>query len=324
MPPNQGVPEEGAPFLQSEAALRGLGQFLRDQNYSFTTVTPATHLKVNSRPENAVGRTLRDIFGWNRPFHRSALPEPVFDLMGEARILLEDAGMFRSWLRCSTLNGNYFFHSGYPTQEANAVFFGPDTYRFVGAIKRHLEKPAAPVLRAVDIGAGAGPGGIAIAQARPLAWVAMVDINDAALALARTNAALADAPNADAIESNLLDAVKGSFDLIVSNPPYLVDPALRVYRHGGGAKGAALSLDILACSLGRLAPGGALLLYTGVAIFEGRDPFLESAAKHLSRSNYSWTYDELDPDVFAEELDGEAYRDADRIAVVLLEVRRDR
>jgi hypothetical protein len=35
-----------------------------------------------------------------------------------------------------------------------------------------------------------------------------------------------------------------------------------------------------------------------------------------------WRYQELDPDVFGEELEREVYRDVDRIAAVGLEARR--
>ena len=60
--------------------------------------------------------------------------------------------------------------------------------------------------------------------------------------------------------------VAGSFDLIISNPPYLVDPLARVYRHGGGELGSALSVEIAVQGVDRLAPGGRLLLYTGSGV----------------------------------------------------------
>ena len=44
------------------------------------------------------------------------------------------------------------------------VFFGPDTVRFVDAIRRHLAGRAEPPRRVVDIGCGAGPGGIVVAS----------------------------------------------------------------------------------------------------------------------------------------------------------------
>ncbi|MBC7800254.1 MAG: methyltransferase, partial [Gemmatimonadaceae bacterium] len=144
-----------------------------------------------------------------------------------------------------------------------------------------------------------------------------VDINARALQLTRVNAALAGVP-VDAAGSDLLSGVPGAFDLIVSNPPYLVDPAARAYRHGGGDLGAGLSLAILEASLDRLAPGGTLVLYTGAAIVNGIDPFKVAALARCGGAE--WTYAEVDPDVFGEELEAGAYSAADRIAAVVLTV----
>ena len=181
--------------------------------------------------------------------------------------------------------------------------------------------PDRAVVRAVDIGCGAGPGAILIARDHPLANVFAVDINDGALALTRANAVLAGV-KVEALHSDLLSALPGSFDLIVANPPYLVDPAARAYRHGGGEWGGALSLAILDAAIDRLAPGGTLLLYTGAAIVDGEDPLRTAAATRLAGSGLIWSYREVDPDVFGEELDGGAYATADRIAAVVLTARK--
>ncbi|MBA3599282.1 MAG: methyltransferase [Methylibium sp.] len=81
-----------------------------------------------------------------------------------------------------------YFHSAYPTNQDDAVFFGPDTYRFTAAIDVHLAG-GRTVRRAVDICCGAGRGAVVIALARPDADVHAVDINDAALRLTAVNAA---------------------------------------------------------------------------------------------------------------------------------------
>jgi hypothetical protein len=79
---------------------------------------------------------------------------------------------------------------------------------------------------------------------------------------------------------------------------------------------------MLRAALPRLAPGGTLLLYSGVAIIEGEDPLRDAARQVMAGSGWSWRYEEIDPDVFGEELDNPAYADADRIAAVLLSVTR--
>ena len=286
--------------------------------YHFVTPPPATHARVNARPGAAWANDLRDVFGWSRPFRAGTVAGPLMAAMRAAGVLLphEDGG--RSTIRRSSLDGLLFCHSAYPTTTADAVFFGPDTYRFAQAIGRALDRP---VRRAADIGCGAGPGAILVARAHPDAEVLAIDINDTALQLTRTNAALAGV-EVQAVQSDLLAAAPGPFDLIVANPPYLVDPGERVYRHGGGPLGAGLSLKILDAAIDQLAPGGTLLLYTGAAIVSGRDPFQEAVTARLPAYGCTWRYFEMDPDVFGEELEAGVYTQSERIAAVVLTVQR--
>ena len=79
-----------------------------------------------------------------------------------------------------------------------------------------------------------------------------------------------------AYHSDVLGSVEGQFDLIIANPPYMNDSQHRAYRDGGGALGEALSLRIVREALPRLEKAGSLVLYTGVAMVAGTDPFLES------------------------------------------------
>ncbi len=51
--------------------------------------------------------------------------------------------------------------AGTPTAERDAVFFGPDTYRFAIFLRHHVQQAA----RAVDIGCGSGAGGLALGHA---------------------------------------------------------------------------------------------------------------------------------------------------------------
>ena len=304
-----------------EAALLRLAGALRDGGYEFVTPTPATHARVNRRPGNAWAGSLTDVFGWSRPFREGALPAATVAMMRDAGVLHGDGGAARSLLRLSSLGGMHFLHSAYPTEAADSVFFGPDTYRFAAAIATWLDYDL-PVRRAVDVGCGAGPGALVIARSRPDAEVFAVDINDAALRLTRVNAALNGAARVSAVRSDILSGVDGLFDLIVSNPPYLADPAERAYRHGGGPLGAALSLAILEAALGRLAPGGTLLLYTGAAIVDGCDAFRAAAVERCQAAEYAWQYREVDPDVFGEELEHGPYVGTDRIAAVVLTATR--
>ncbi len=306
------------PADPTDAALIRLVEAVAATGYAFVTPTPASHARVLGREPGSRSRSLRDVFGWSLPFEDGVIPGEIKALMGEAGVLVEAADGFRSAVRLSTLDGMLFLHSAYPTAGADAVFFGPDTYRFARAIRQF---GGARVGRAVDVCCGAGPGAAVIARSWPGAEVYGVDINPVALHFARVNAAVAGFA-ARFVDSDLLTGLEGSFDLIVANPPYLVDPGERTYRHGGGRLGAGLSLKILDAAVDRLAAGGTLLLYTGAAIVGGDDAFARDAQSSLAGKNVSWTYDEIDPDVFGDELQEDVYAAADRIAAVLLTATR--
>ncbi|PRY33396.1 methyltransferase family protein [Pseudosporangium ferrugineum] len=308
--------------MTAVAALRELGTALKDLGYAFTTVTPATHARVNRRPENALARDLRDVLGWSRPFDPDLLPAAITALLDVAGMLDRDGDHWRSRVRFSTYDDELFVHSAFPTSAADSVFFGPDTYRMADAAAAHVEGRNRPVRRAVDIGCGTGAGAITVAKRAPGAEVLAVDINEAALRFTDVNLALAGTPGVRPCHSDLLSGVDGDFDLIVSNPPFMIDPAGRAYRDGGGPEGHGLSLAILDAAAERLAPGGSLVLFSGTGIVDGHDPLLTAAGKRLADTDLRWTYREADPDVYGEELDGAAYAHAERIAVVVLTATR--
>lgn len=312
------------PLLAS--ALVQLAGWLQGQGYRFTTVSPATHARLNARPEHRVARGPRDVFGWSRPFAPSLLPAAATDPLRAAGLLLPaHDGLLRSAVRFSSLGDRLFAHSAFPTLEEDAVFFGPDTYRFVDLVQQELRRLPLPAGgRILDVGCGSGAGGImaalAAAQARPA--LSLTDINRRALDFAAANATHARCDRRELAQGDLFHALDGTWDLIIANPPYLNDGKERLYRHGGGRWGEALSARIVREGVQRLSRGGRLVLYTGAVMVEGRDPLLEALRPHLDAAGHPWSYREMDPDVFGEELEEPAYRDAERIAVVALVLQR--
>ncbi|WP_300632909.1 class I SAM-dependent methyltransferase [Pseudomonas sp.] len=306
----------------ADRALLNLGRGLKDSGYRFITPTPLTHERVFRRLATPLAMNLRDVFGWSMPFDNDLLPEAFREELQQAEVIEKHDALWRSTVRWSSLDDLLFAHSPYPTVEADAVFFGPDSYRFAHVIEAYLQQRFEPLKRAVDIGCGAGVGALVVAHARRDAEVLAVDINPRALRLTAVNAELAGLTNVSVYQSDVLTSVEGEFDLIVANPPYMNDDRQRAYRHGGGALGEQLSVRIVGESLARLAVGGSLLLYTGVAMVAGGDPFLEAVKPLLTSDVYGWTYRELDPDVFGEELDKPGYERVERIAVVALTVTR--
>lgn len=307
---------------ETEDALVALIERVRGTGYAFTTVTPASHARVNARPDAEWARDLRDILGWSRPFREAIVAPELLSAMRSAGVVESVQGGLRATIRLSSLDGELFLHAAYPPSATDAVFFGPDTVRFVSAVTAHLAGRTAPVRRAVDIGAGSGAAGIAVAKRAREAEVLLVDINPAALRAGRINARAAGLDNVVPRRSNLLREVEGRFDLIVSNPPFMIDRSGRTYRHGGGAYGEGLSLAVVEEAAERLAPGGSLVLFTGSVIVRGHDPFREAALAVCERAGLHAAYREFDPDAYGEELDDEAYAQADRIALVVLTATR--
>ncbi|MEQ1817207.1 MAG: methyltransferase [Terricaulis sp.] len=289
---------------------------LEDRGYRFVTPTPATHARVLARRDGA--RDLRDVLGWSLPFSASAIDADVVDLLRSADVIEDRGDILVSKVRVSSLGEHLFLHSTYPTTAQDAVFFGPDSYRFAAFLDAELPKLSRRA-HLVDFGAGSGVG--AIVAAKYADDVSLLDINANALRLARANALHAEisfrisgAERWRFLNAGTLAAVEGTADCVIANPPYIADPAHRTYRDGGGMHGGELSLAWATEAAARLQSGGAFLLYTGSAIVNGEDKLKAALFKALD--DFDVSYRELDPDVFGEELEREDYADVDRIAVV--------
>lgn len=307
------VPTATSPDFASPALL-ALGQLLREHDYVFTVVTPATHAIVLRR-DARLASSLRDVFGWNLPFEPMQF-RVAADLLAAAGALLPlSNGLVRSAVRYASVGARLFVHSGFPTLGEASVFFGPDTLRFARAIGELASR--GPLGRVVDIGAGSGAGGIfALPHSTS---VVLSDINAAALNAARTNLVLNDA-RATTCYSDILSGVEGPIDTVLANPPFMADSLGRAYRDGGGLLGTGLAVRIAEQALARLAPGGRLLLYSGAPIVGGRDVLAEALGTLRSSAASEWRYEEIDPDIFGDELSEPGYRAVERIAAVQLTV----
>lgn len=282
--------------------------------YGFVTPTPSTHRLVAGRRDRARPGNLRDIFGWGLPFIASDLDDDLFRAMRAAQVLDPQAKLFRSRVRVSALDGALHLHSA-RSASPDAVFLGPDSYRFVRFLDAAVRDSDAP-RTILDIGAGAGAGALALARRFPEAQVAATDVNPLALEYLAANAAHARLLVTRCFGAGLEAAPAGAYDLIVANPPYIADPEDRTYRNGGGALGSDLALRWVETGLGRLAPGGRFALYTGSPIVEGRDLLKGELQRLAAARDARLTYEELDPDVFGGALRQPAYHEVERIAAV--------
>ena len=295
-----------------DVALLHLLRTLESLAYDFVAPTPATQATVCARRTRA--QDMRDVFGWSLPFTADVIGLELTRSLDTAGLLDIEGDLLRSGVRVSRLAGRLFLHSAYPTADKDAVFLGPDSYRFARLIRTRLEGGPAPGL-IVDLGAGAGVGGLVAGALYPGARVVMTDMNAKALALATVNAAFTGRE----VETLVADAgahALQDIDLILANPPFMLDPQDRAYRNGGGMHGAQLSLDWTLHGARRLAPGGRMILYTGSAIVGGRDGLLRALTDALPPLGCALRYEEIDPDIFGEELGQPAYREVERIAAV--------
>lgn len=322
--PEAGVAAAASPAPGSspapDPALRRLGHWLMEQGYEFVCPTPETLARVNGRSRNHEATDLRGIFGWNLPFRPAVLPRPALDALREADALERIGDLLRSRVRYASLGGRLFVHSAFPTTARDAVFFGPDTYRFAEFIRHALAGYWPwPVHSLADIGCGSGAGAIAaldLLDGRVPLRVVLSDLNPLAVQFAATNLAINRVGPASCVCGDSLAAVTDQFDLIITNPPYMMDRAHRTYRDGGVNGGVDIAKRFLRDALPRLAPGGRLLMYTGTPVINGQDLFRLSSLPLLEASGFKAQYREIDPDVFGGELDLPDYAKVDRIATV--------
>lgn len=134
---------------------------------------------------------------------------------------------------------------------------------------------AAPFARVLDLGTGSGCILLTLLAERPGASGVGVDLSDAALGVARANAAaLGVNDRADLRASDWFAQVAGRFDLIVANPPYIaaaempgLAPEVRDWEPHLALSPGGDGLDAyraIAAGVGaHLAPGGRLLVEIG-------------------------------------------------------------
>ena len=124
--------------------------------------------------------------------------------------------------------------------------------------------------RVIDLGTGSGAIALALKHQRPDVQMHARDLNDDALAVAQTNAQRLGL-NIAFSQGSWLQGITVTFDVVVSNPPYIAnaDPHLSALRHEpvqaltSGADGMKDLRAIITQAPACLTPGGWLLLEHG-------------------------------------------------------------
>src|SRR3546814_673596 len=165
----------------TDEALLSLLRLLKHHVYPVVTPTPACQARVIVRADRKRARSLEDILGWSLPVEPSVLDPQIMEYLDEAEALMKTDGMLHSLARVSSLADCLYVHSAFPTDDQDAVFFGPDSYRFADLIRAEIaDHTLGSGKRVVDVGSGAGVGAIVIGRLLPRASVAMTEINAAA------------------------------------------------------------------------------------------------------------------------------------------------
>jgi len=181
-------------------------------------------------------------------------PELLSSLLA-AGVLEEGEGGVSARFRLTPLQGLLLLHDPFEG--------GPETAMGPGITTLTLARLIPPGAGAVlDVGCGAGTLAL-LAAARGARRAVGVDLSERAVALARFNARL-NRLEAEFRAGDLLEPVRGErFDLVLSQPPYVVAPpglATTTYLHGG-PRGDELALRFAAAFPAALAEGGRAALF---------------------------------------------------------------
>jgi hypothetical protein len=115
--------------------------------------------------------------------------------------------------------------------------------------------PPAPTRKVLDLGTGSGIQ--ALCAASHAKMVVAVDVNPRAVAMTEASAALCGTDRVEAREGSWFEPVAGEwFDLVVTNPPFVISPENRLVYRDGGREADELCGALLADLPGVLAPGG--------------------------------------------------------------------
>ena len=233
----------------------------------------------------------RHVLGWDRARYLSRIYDPVQTTFSRQFVALVERRCKREPV--SQITGCREFW-GLSFEVTGAVLTPrPETELLVETALSVLTTPSRPQ-HIADVGTGTGCLAISLAHACRQARISATDTSAAALAVAKRNAAkhhVIDRINF--YETPFLKGLSGSFDVIVSNPPYIPEQDLaglapEVARYeptsalGGGVDGLTLIRTLVTDATSRLRAGGCLIMEIGAGQ-------LEAVAELIDRNGHKLT-----------------------------------
>ncbi len=156
------------------------------------------------------------------------------DLLDRLRPLVKRRATFEPW---QYIVGGVQFAKAFIKTDARALIPRPETEYLYELLIDYYKTSPLPQ-RMADLGTGTGALAIALAQAFPEAKMLAIDYSETALSLAQENIqANGLSSKIELVQSNWCEKLQKSFDLIVSNPPYLTQteweqaqPEVRIFE----------------------------------------------------------------------------------------------
>ena len=225
--------------LPNEAAIRKFGQFLAEHGYDSDTLTerlgrarpPAEgeqEQMFDDSREITTSNVLIRLFLLGGVVDQATLEEflsePVVEFCLSSNLLAIDDGTVRARIVIVPIEDLLF------ASDAFHILGTADAGNFVLPASTHSANFLRfltlrdPVDSTLDLGCGCGVH--ALFAARHSKQVVATDVSTQALWYTQFNAALNDIDNIDTVEGSLFEPLAGqTFDLIVSNPPFVISPS---------------------------------------------------------------------------------------------------
>lgn len=195
----------------------------------------ATHVS-EPRAREAAREAARGLVASNVPEPEASAEILLSELLGVRRgdlsfhdVSEEDLRVYSAWVfrrknrePVQRILGYAYFRNLKLDLGGQTLIPRPDTESVVEAALERIDERGCPC-RVLDVGTGSGAIAISIAQERPGCEVHASDVSGDAIRVARRNAEVngADVEFHIADVAGGLDALAGSVDLLVSNPPYI-------------------------------------------------------------------------------------------------------
>lgn len=194
--------------------------------------------------------TLARLFLTGEPLPRSTVAAALDVDAAVALGLLEGEDDLSAPFAVDEWQDRYLAHDHHAQMQFDHVTGVSNATRTLAALT-----PRTPVRRALDLGTGCGSQALLVA--RHADQVVATDVTERALRVARLNLELNGVENVESRQGSLFEPVEGErFDLIVSNPPFVVSPDTDVVFRDAGLEGDEISRLVVRGAAEHLELGG--------------------------------------------------------------------